>query len=153
MRWHQGRAVIDRMLSAGELERVTASRDFADELIRSAREQLASAALPQIDPATAYDALYSAARKALAAVLENQGLRATTRGGHLAVYDAVRAQLDPPLGRIIRPFDRMRRQRHAVDYPAADAPRITSANVRADIPAATAITDLAERVLDEMPAF
>src|SRR5574342_1211176 len=25
-------------------------------------------------------------------------LRPTTRGGHMAVYDAVRAQLDPPMG-------------------------------------------------------
>jgi hypothetical protein len=32
---------------------------------------------------------------ALAAVLENQGLRATSRGGHIALRDAVSAQLDP----------------------------------------------------------
>jgi hypothetical protein len=153
MRWDPGRAVIERMISAREIERVPASRDFADELIESAREQLASAALPQNDPATAYDALYSAARKALTAVLENQGLRATIRGGHLAVYEAVRAQLDPPMGKVIRPFDRIRRQRHAVDYPSADVARVTTADVRADIPVATAITDLAERVLDEMSPF
>lgn len=35
---------------------------------------------------------------ALTAVLENQGLRPTSRGGHIAPYAAVAAQLDPPLG-------------------------------------------------------
>ncbi|MFJ5292462.1 hypothetical protein [Streptomyces sp. NPDC088348] len=52
--------------------------------------------------------IYDAARKALAAALENQGLRATSRGGHIAIRDAALAQFEPPLGKILRPFDRMR---------------------------------------------
>lgn len=153
MRWNQGRSEIEGLIAGRHIARVTASRDFADSLIASARDQLASAALPQVDPETAYDALYSAARKALIAILENQGLRATTSGGHIAPYQAVSAQLDPPMGGVIRPFDGMRRQRHAVDYPTAATRRITAADVRADIPAATAIIELAERVLGEMSPF
>ena len=68
------------------------------------------------DPAGGYTLVYDAARKALTAVFENQGLRPTTRGGHLAVYEATRAQLDPPMGQVLRPFDRIRRQCHDVEY-------------------------------------
>ena len=75
-----------------------------------------------------------AARKALTAVLENQGLRPAARGGHLAAYDAVRAQLDPPPGKALRPAGRMRRQRNDAEYPPSTAPAPTAANVREDIP-------------------
>jgi hypothetical protein len=154
MRWNQGRATIERMLKTGELQRVTASRDFADRLIADAITKLASAArLSPDDPGTAYDALYGAARQALTAVLENQGLRPTQRGGHIAPYEAVRAQLDPPMGKILRPFDRMRVQRHDVDYPTASTPLITTDDVLRDLPAAAAIVDVAEDVLDQMDVF
>jgi hypothetical protein len=97
--------------------------------------------------------VYDAARKALTAMLENQGLRPTTRGGHLAVYEAARAQLDPPMGQMLRPFDRMRRQRHDVEYPPTDAPQISPGDVREDVAKAAAIIDLSERVLDQMSPF
>jgi hypothetical protein len=97
--------------------------------------------------------MYDAARKALAAVLNNQGLRPTTGGGHLAAYEAVRAQLDPPMGHVLRPFDRMRRQRHDAEYPPTHAPELSADDVREDIPKATAIVDLCDRVLDEISPF
>ncbi|MHB1430856.1 MAG: hypothetical protein ACYCVZ_01890 [Streptosporangiaceae bacterium] len=81
------------------------------------------------------------------------GLRPTTRGGHLAAYHAVRAQLDPPLGKTLRPFDRMRRQRHDAEYPPVSAPPLTADDVREDIPKATEILSLSERVLDQMSPF
>jgi hypothetical protein len=118
MRWEQGSASIDRMLADAELQRVPASRDQADSLLAQARIHLTSAAsICADDPPGAYALAHDAARKALTAVLANQGLRPTTRGVHLAAYDAVRAQLDPPPGKILRPFDRMRRQRHDAEYP------------------------------------
>jgi len=86
-------------------------------------------------------------------VLENQGLRPTTRGGHLAVYQAIRVQLDPPMGQMLRPFDRMRRQRHDAEYPAAGSPQVGADDVREDAAKAAAIVDLAERVLDQMSPF
>jgi hypothetical protein len=154
MRWNQGRAEIERMLADSQLQRVRAGRDHSDRLIKQAREHLASAeTICDSDPAGGYAMAYDAARKALTSILENQGLRPTTRGGHLATYDAVRAQLDPPLGHELRPFDRMRRQRHEVEYPRSDAPEMTREDVREDIPKARAIVDLAARVLDEMSAF
>lgn len=154
MRWNQGREVIDRMIAASELQRVPASREHADRLILQARKHLVSAdEISDDDPAGGYTLVYDAARKALTAVLENQGLRPTTRGGHLAVYEATRAQLDPPMGQVLRPFDRMRRQRHDVEYPPADAPQISADDVREDAAKARAIVDLSERVLDQMTPF
>ncbi len=154
MRWDQGRASIDRMLAAAELQRVPPSRDQADSLIAQARIHLTSAtSICDQDPPGAYALVYDAACKALTAVLESQGLRPTTRGGRMAAYDAVRAQLEPPLSKILRPFDRMRRQRHDPEYPPASAPPLTADDVREDIPKATEIITLSERVLDQMSPY
>jgi hypothetical protein len=154
MRWNQGRDTIDRMLGDSELQRVPASREHANRLILQARKHLISAnEICTDDPAGGYTLVYDAARKALTAVLENQGLRPTTHGGHLAVYEATRAQLEPPMGQVLRPFDRIRRQRHDVEYPPTDAPQIDADDVREDAVKAIAIVDLSERLLDEMSPF
>jgi len=154
MRWNQGRELVERMLADGQLQRVPPSRDQADRLMVQARRHLVSAEdICEHDPPGGYSMTYDEARKALTAVLENQGLRPTTRGGHLAVYEAVRAQFDPPMGRVLQPFDRMRRQRHQAEYPPADAPELTADDVREDIPKARAVVDLSERVLDQMSPF
>jgi hypothetical protein len=151
MRWQQGRAALDDMVARGELERVPPSRDHADLLLTQARRHLASASvIADADPAGAYQLLYDAARKALAAVLENQGVRATSRGGHIAVRDAVSAQLDPPLGGALRPFDRLRRRRNQVEYPSASAPGVSAGEVQRDMPKVEQIIDIAGRVLDQM---
>jgi hypothetical protein len=154
MKWDQGRDVIDRMLATSELQQVPASREHADRLILQARKHLTSAdEICEDDPAGGYTLVYDAARKALTAVLENQGLRPTTRGGHLAVFEASRAQLDPPMGQVLRPFDRMRRQRHQVEYPPTDAPQISADDVREDATKAADIVGLSERILDQMSPF
>ncbi|HTJ39239.1 MAG TPA: hypothetical protein VL738_38935 [Dactylosporangium sp.] len=151
MKWQQGREALDGMIARGELERVPASRDHADLLLSQARRHLASAgAIAGSDPAGAYQLLYDAARKSLAAVLENQGVRATSRGGHIAVRDAVSAQLDPPLGAVLRPFDRLRRRRNQVEYPSAAAPSVSTEEVERDVPKVEQIIDVAARVLDQM---
>ncbi len=154
MRWEQGRAVIDAMLASRDLERVTASAGLADELIRQAGAHLASAhRIADDDPVGAFQLLYDAARKALCAVLENQGIRATSRGGHIAVLEAVAAQLDPPLGKILRPFDRLRRQRNDAEYPPQQGPRLASDDVLRDVPKVQDILDLAQRVTSQMSPY
>jgi hypothetical protein len=82
MRWEQGREAIDRMLADGELQRVPASREQADRLVAQARVHVASAlTVCDADPPGGYALAYDGARKALTAILENQGLRPTSRGG------------------------------------------------------------------------
>ena len=154
MRWEQGRADIDRMLADRRLQRVPASREHAERMLAQARRHLTSAQeICGNDPEGGYALLYDAGRKALAAVLGNQGLRPTSAGGHLAVYEAVRAQLDPPMGAVLSPFDRMRRQRRDAEYPQVDAPRLSADDVREDVPKVQAIIDLAVGVLDGMSPF
>lgn len=154
MRWEQGRDAIERMLGDGELQRVTPSRTQADRLLAQARVHIVSAAkVLDDDPPGGYALTYDAARKALTAILENQGLRPTTRGGHLAVIEAVRAQLDPPLTRSLRRFNRMRNRRNDAEYPPTDAPAISADDVREDQTAAAELIEIAARVLDEMSPF
>ncbi len=142
------------MLSSGQLERVPPSRQHADTLLGQAERHLELARQgARTDPTGAYQLLYDASRKALAAILENQGLRATSRGGHLAVLDAVTAQLDPPLGRTLRSFDRMRRRRNSAEYPRLDTPEITPDDVTQDLSKAQDFLSLATQVLDQMSPY
>ncbi len=142
------------MLGRGELEKVPASRSQADELLDQARRHVATARLAMdSDPVGSYQLLYDAARKALCAILENQGLRASSRGGHIAVYEAVSAQLDPPLGQSLRPFDRMRRRRNEAEYPRRESERFTAEDVRKDIPKVETIVEIAVKVIDQMRPF
>jgi hypothetical protein len=113
------------MLRNGRLERVRPNRDHADHLIAQARQHLEG----------------------------TQGLRVTSRGGHVAVLEAVAAQLDPPLGPVINPFDRMRRRRNQAEYPSADAPVLTAAEVANDLPKVVQIVAAAADALDQMGPF
>ena len=105
LRWQQGRNVIDDLLAHGRLTRVTPNRELADTLLAQARAHLASGTqVVQSDPSGAFSRVYDAARKALTAILVNQGLRAGGDGAHAVLAEAVTAQLDPPLGATFRPF-------------------------------------------------
>lgn len=119
-RWEQGRSTIDLMLARGELERVHADRNLAELYLAHAERHLATASLAIDDVAGSFQLTYDAGRKALSAVLENQGLRATTRGGHRAIEDAVRAQLVPPFSTVVSGFGWMRQLRNASEYLPID---------------------------------
>lgn len=154
MRWNQGRTEIDKLIADGELQRVPPNREHADQLLVQSRKDLASAELLlDSNPKRAYESLYDAARMALTAVLENEDLRPTSRGGQIAPYSAVIAQLDPPMGAILRPFDRMRRTRNRSEYPSFTTPDVTPDNVRADLPVAESIVEVCGSVLDEMSPY
>ena len=60
------------------------------------------------DPHSAFVLAYDASRQALTALLAHQGVRPTTRGGHYAVEQAVRAQF----GLGFRQFGALRRRRN-----------------------------------------
>lgn len=127
MTWARGRAGIEQLLADGELEIVTASETHALRLLDEAHRHLRSAEqIADGDTTGAYQLAYDAARKACSALLAVQGLRATTKGGHIAIQDAVREQFGGPGG--AKAFDalgRMRRQRAASEYPRPDTPTIT----------------------------
>lgn len=153
-RWPSGSAAIEQMIGDGRLQQVPPSRRQADSLIEQARIHVAAAeSITDLDPAGAYQLTYDAARKALVSVLANQGLRPTRTGGHIAVYDAISAQLERAVGQIIRPFDRLRRTRNNIEYPSGNAPAVTADDVTADMSKANDIIDMAARLLDEMDPF
>jgi hypothetical protein len=152
--WNQGRETIDALIVRGSIEHVPASREAAEAELVRARTHLASARqLQETDPEGAYTLAYDSARRALAAVLQNQGLRVTSRGGHVTVYEAVLAQLDPPLGSVLRPFNRMRARRNEVAYRSSEAPAVTSEDVTADVVKVEALIEVAEKTIPNMPRY
>jgi hypothetical protein len=153
-RWEQGRTAIEKMMADHYLQRVPASREHAETMLAQARQYAASARLlAPTNPDASYVLAYDAARKALTAVLENQGLRPTSRGGHIAVIDAVTAQLDPPLGSTLRTVGRMRTRRNRVEYPGPDVAPVTEDELAETLPKVDAVLDLATKVLDSMPPW
>ena len=153
MSWEQGRAVIEQLLDDRRLEQVPADPTLAKDILDQAKSHLIAAErVSSLDPYVAYSALYDAARKALTALLQAQGLRPTRDGGHVAVIDAARAQMVPPLEGIFRPMHRMRRTRHDAEYPSATTD-LTIENVNADLPNARHVVDMADRLLDQMTLF
>jgi hypothetical protein len=97
--WEKGRDTLEDLPRRGHLERVPANTDEAEHLMAKADSHLTTAAtVASTDPEIAYDALYAAARKALSALLIQQGLRPTRSGGHEVAIEAAYAQLVPPLG-------------------------------------------------------
>lgn len=151
--WARGRDEIIGMLQRRELTQVVADAELAERMVSTARRHLISAeALADTDPYLAYAALHDAVRKSLAALLQIQGLRATTTGGHLAVQHAARAQFGASMGAILRPVDRIRTTRHESEYPTTTT-WIDEDSVRDDLPAATAVVDAAERTLHHLAPF
>jgi hypothetical protein len=92
--WQPGRDKIAALLQAAELEQVTADRIIAQRLLDDAGRHLVTAAAASLsgDLSGAYQLACDAFRKSAASLLAVQGLRATSRGGHIAIQEAVLAQ-------------------------------------------------------------
>ena len=150
MSWQRGHAEVQRLIADGELEQVAPSAEVASRLVADAgaHVRLASKGTSD-DPAGALQLSYDAARKAAAALLAIQGLRATTRGGHIAVIDAVRAQFNDRGG--MEAFGRlhaMRRRRNRSEYPDEHSPGVDEQDAQQALNTAQAVIDAAKRLLD-----
>jgi hypothetical protein len=80
-------------------------------------------------------------------VLEAQGLRATSRGGHIAVQDAVIAQFGSSI-RAMRSFSRLRRARNSFEDPSAETPGPSEDDVKDAIRAATEVNNAADKITE-----
>ena len=147
MTWRRGEETIRRLLSDGELSHVPPSTAVAERLLADATAHVGLGRygigedVERPDPAGALQLGYDAARKASAALLAVQGLRSTTRGGHIAVLEAVREQFNGPNGvAVFGRTDRLRRRRHATEYPDVDSPGVNNQD-------AAAALDLAVEVI------
>ena len=155
VRWERGRAEIDALVADGRVERVAANHEHALRTIEQARLDLSSArVLIDANPIGAFSLTYDAARKALTAILANQGLRPKgSKGGHAVLLDVVLAQLDPLLGNDLREFDWMRHLRNdsACSFPERSV--ASKADVADALPAAARMIEIAARVIEQMPIY
>ena len=98
MTWGPGRDEVSTLVAGGELERVAPDTALAARLLDDGTRHVESARSAERlgDLTGAHQLAYDALRKAAAALLAVQGLRATSRGGHIAIQDAVQAQFGGP---------------------------------------------------------
>jgi HEPN domain-containing protein len=147
-RWAKGADQVTALIEARHLQRVIADADTAAALLGSARRHIESARLTASqDPEAAYSLAYDAARKSATALLNHQGLRPTSAGGHIAVVDAIRAQFPGVPG--LASLDRLRRRRNQAEYPdpGSNDP-ITSDEADDAIKAAEGCIASSERLLE-----
>jgi hypothetical protein len=147
--WARGRSRIEELLAAGELEQAAPNDKHARRLLAEAVAHLEAVGLVvDVDPAGALQLAYDAARKAAVALLAVQGLRSTTKGGHIAVQDAVVAQFGGPDGMAaFAHISRMRRQRHAAEYPSESTPTVIRRDADQAAGDARAVVDAAQALV------
>jgi hypothetical protein len=107
---------VGELVAEGRLENVPADREAAVNMLAEARRHLDSAAaVAATDPNGAYQLLYDAARKGVAAHMLAHGLRARNRQG---AHQAVVLYAEEALAgcRVVRYLDRMRRSRNRSEY-------------------------------------
>jgi hypothetical protein len=149
-RWARGETEIEELIAAGHLERVSGAQADGTSLLNQARKTVATAAkLVPDDAYSAYVLSYDAARFACVALLAQQGLRATTNGGHYAVDRAVRAQF----GDGFRPFGALRRRRNELEYPHLPADTPTADDAREAAETAERLISAATTILPQISFF
>ena len=130
----QRKTTVAELLADGRLQRISADTDEARDLLAHAEAHLASArAIAVLDPEGAYQLLYDAARKAVAADMLVEGMRARADrpGAHMAVVayaeEALAGHADT---NALANFDRMRRSRNRTEYGAVT---VTHRQLTADL--------------------
>ncbi|MEO3809897.1 hypothetical protein ABGB17_12930 [Sphaerisporangium sp. B11E5] len=155
MRWTLGEDTIERLLAERELQRVPLARDMAKTMLASAESHLSSVVkIRDDDPEGAYALCYDAARKACAALLQVQGLRATSSGGHVALKEAVVAQFaSTPEGRPLRRLDQMRRRRNVVEYGSQPGESVTATELDETMSWTAEILEFCSQVMARLDMF
>jgi hypothetical protein len=149
-RWTRGEAEVEQLLGRRELERVAGAAADGAPLLAQARRTAATAdGLVTADAYSAYVLAYDAARFACIALLAQQGLRATTSGGHYAVERTVRAQF----GEGFRPFADLRRRRNELEYPHLPTDTATTDEAEEAVETAQRLVTAADRLLSQLSFF
>jgi hypothetical protein len=149
-KWPRGEADVEELLRRRDLERITgAAADGAPLLAQADRTTTTAAGLTRADPYSAYVLAYDAARFACVALLAQQGLRATSSGGHYAVEQVVRAQF----GSGFRPFGDLRRRRNELEYPRHPADTASEDEARQAIEVARQLIRAAEALIEQLSFY
>jgi hypothetical protein len=139
-RWTRGEAEIEALIAAGDLRKLTGAAADGQRLLAKADVTLETArSVIERDPDSAFVLSYDAARHVVTALLAHQGLRPTTKGGHYAVEQAVRAQFGPGF----RQFGALRRRRNELEYPERPGDGATTEEAGESVVQAQAITTAA----------
>ena len=150
MRWTRGEAAVRRLIDQRRLQQVVgADADGWAWVERAERTTSTARTVANADPDSAYVLAYDAARQACAALLAQQGLRATSEGGHYVVEEVVRAQF----GDLSRRFGMLRRRRNELEYQTIAGDRATPAEVAAALDDAHEIIDAVQRLLPNLGIF
>lgn len=154
LRWEAGRGTVDRLIAADELDQVNASEEMAQFLLEAAAKHIDSAELiVALDPAGSYQLSYDGSRKALAAVLQIQGLRPTTKGGHIVIEHCLKAQFVDTGKDMITKFSLMRRLRNDNEYPTSTDNAVTEDEAREQIGDARTVLEQATKLVQIMPVY
>ena len=147
-RWLLGAPAVEGMVERGELDLVAPDTERALDLLAQSEEHLSAAErLGDLDLSASVTLLYEAARKAMTAVLAQQGLRPTRAGSHWAVRDCVEAQLGPNARRVVRKFKALRRRHHEAEYPEMGGLPLTASEVADAVEDARGITEAMRALL------
>lgn len=101
------------------------------------------------DPDSAFVLTYDAARHALVALLLQQGLRPTQKGGHVVVEQAARAQF----GAGFKDFGGLRRRRNELEYPEYPDERAMADEVSIALEQAKNAINSAQRLIGDLSFF
>lgn len=150
MSWEPGSERVRELIGTGEVARVTPDLAIARRMLEDAAHHLVTADQAKLtgDLSGAYQLAYDALRKSAASLLEAQGLRATSRGGHLAVQEVVTAQFGSTV-RAYRSFGRIRRARNSFEYPSSNSPGPDSGDIDDAIAVASQAHEAAMTILDQ----
>jgi hypothetical protein len=151
-RWQRGQTEIDDLLNQPEpeLQLVTGAAADGSPLLKQARSTAKTAeGLIRTDAYSAYVLAYDAARFACVALLAQQGLRATTKGGHYAVQRAVLAQFDEGF----RPFADLRRRRNELEYPRLPADTAATEEAGQAVEHVKRLISAASTLLDQLSFY
>lgn len=149
-RWKRGESEVEALIASGELQKLTGDAANGERLLEKAAVTLETArSAIERDPDSAFVLAYDASRQALTALLAHQGLRPTTKGGHYAVEQTVRAQFGPGF----RQFGALRRRRNELEYPERPGDDATNEEASEAVENAAAIVNAAQGLLEQLGLF
>ena len=149
-RWKRGESEIEGLIASADLQKLTGDAANGERLLQKATVTLETArSAIERDPDSAFVLAYDAARQGLTALLAHQGLRPTTKGGHYAVEQAVRAQFGPGF----RQFGALRRRRNELEYPERPGDDASVDEATDSVERSQAIITAAEGLLHDLGLF
>ncbi len=143
-------STVDRLIDVGRIARISRDQRLIKQLLEHANLHIESAELliGCDDSIAAFQIAYDAVRKLCAALLVHHGFRATSRGGHHALFECV-SELSDELRMYLADFEVLRRQRNAYEYPAAAGKSPSDSQIQHAVATARAVGRIVSDLVGE----